>query len=202
MPPTPNGPLRRNDGDDPRISLLRDGAPSEILSRLVETDALGLEARASNARDQGAWLLDVRRLHLRAAARVAFEARRRPIEEPLDTWLDRCVESAVRELLSEQYEEELALTSVVESDDVEFYRRIAHAMEIEVELARLVCARANALPVDQRRIFDALILQRRSVEELTRLGWGPPAKLLELLEQAVIVITHSIERRPERRRET
>lgn len=202
MPPTPNGPPRRNDGDDPRIAILRDGTPSEILARLVETDSLGLEARAKDARERGAWLLAVERLRLRGAARVAFEARRRPSEEPLDRWIDRCVDSAVRELLSEQHEEELALTPVSESADAEFYRRIATAMEIELELARLVCARANALPYDRRRVFDALIVQRRTVDDLTRLGWGQPARLLELLEQAVLVITHSIDRRPNGRRET
>ncbi|MCE9593636.1 MAG: hypothetical protein K8S98_05535 [Planctomycetes bacterium] len=113
----------------------------------------------------------------------------------MDVWLDARVATAIEEMLGEQAEEEFALRPVDESPDGEYYRGIATAMQIEADLGRLVCARANRLPLDRRRVFYAFAIERRTVEECSALGWGNHDRLLELFSQAVVAITGSLDRK-------
>ncbi|MBI5434547.1 MAG: hypothetical protein HZA52_17080 [Planctomycetes bacterium] len=179
--------------DDPRIELLRDGSPREILARLAEGDPLGIRRLAAELVARGAWLIDAERLSHRALARIAFEARRRAPNVALDPWLELQLETAAHELNEEQREELFARRPIETSPDVEFYRTLADAMQVDIGLVRVVCVRANRLPEDRRRVFHALAVRRLSVDDCVRAGLGSERRVLELFAQATLAITATLE---------
>lgn len=193
---SPNSPSDRDPHEEARrIEFLRDGRPSEILGRLVESDPLALRPRSRTRLAALGHVLPEERLALRAMARVAFEARRRPRDVGLDVWLDGCVDVSIRELIDEQLAEERALEPIEASRDADFYRALGGALSIEPGLARLACVRLNGLTRDRRQVFHALAIERATLEQCVARGLGSESRVLELFHQAVLQITRAFESR-------
>ncbi|MGK0218543.1 MAG: hypothetical protein ACI9HE_002037 [Planctomycetota bacterium] len=82
--------------------LLLRGTPAQILERIAKNDPLGLRARVAAVLERRCLLLDPDRLLLLAMADVARFACRWGGVPGLATWLERQVDGAVDQLLSEE----------------------------------------------------------------------------------------------------
>lgn len=138
-PPRPRGGFAGSE------SLVAD-SPREVLHRLLDGDPLGIEDRCRTRLRQKAFFLNPERLFQRALARVSFAAVDYSGKPSLGRWLDGCVDLALEDLRSEQYEEEFHKLPPEESDDGAFYAHFAHRTGIEVPLTRLACLALNNLP--------------------------------------------------------
>lgn len=122
-------------------------------------------------------------------ARVAFEARRRDAGLSLDAWLDACALHASKELIEEQFEEERRRVPLSESPDGGYYEALGARAGIDPALARATCVRVNGLPIGDRRVFFALVVERVSVEECVRRGLGSEDSVLRTFRAAILSVT-------------
>lgn len=179
----------QDDSQDPRLALLRDGSPRDILGRLVEGDALSITPRAGAICVNRGLLLNRERLALRGMSRVAFEARRRDTTHTLDAWIDDCVATAARELVDEQFEEERSQVMIEESPDADYYRALGAHLGIDPELARTTCVRIHSLAERDRRVFYALAIERVTPKDCTQRGLGSEAAVLDSFRAAILSVT-------------
>lgn len=170
-----------SDSEDP-LARFRGLTIHEALRALLESDPLGLAARADHALRSRALFLDPQRLVNRLVARVAFELELRDGSE-FEPWVDGLTRQSLEELLEEQQAEEARGLPNAQSDDREYYRELAAATEIDIELVRLVCVTLNELDESHRRAFRALAVERKSLDDCVRDGLGSRERLEECFRE-------------------
>lgn len=168
-------------------------SPREVLHRLLDGDPLGIQDRCRTRLRQKAFFLNPERLFLRALARVSFAAVDYSGKPSLGRWLDGCVDLALEDLRSEQYEEEFHDLPPEESDDGAFYAQFAHRTGIELPLARLACLALNNLPPETRLAFQAVGMEGKSVHRYVAEGHGPPDRVRQLLRHAALSVLLALE---------
>lgn len=89
---------------DPLSDLLRLRSPREILRRLADGDPLEIEARVVEVLRESGWLVDPRRLTLRAMACTAYAAPDYRGKPELSRWLRNRIEDALQQMLEEEVE--------------------------------------------------------------------------------------------------
>lgn len=172
------GPAESNgssDSEDP-LARFRGLTIRETLHALLESDPLGLAARAERALGATALFLDPQRVLHRVAARVAFELELRDGAD-FERWLEVLTTQSLGELLEEQRSEEARGIPNSQSEDGGYYAEFADATGIDVELVRLVCITVNNLDEPYRRAFRALAVERRSIDACVRDGLGTANQL-------------------------
>jgi hypothetical protein len=169
--------------EDP-LSRFRGLTIHEALRAMLESDPLRLAPRIVGRIASRALYLDPKRAAIRLAARVAFELELHDGSTTIDAWLDELAETSLRELLEEQVIEESNGTASAHSKDAEWYRTLAHATGMDVELVRLVCITLNRLESTHRRAFRALAVERQSLDACARTGLGTRPELERWFSEA------------------
>ena len=173
--------------------VLRGRSPREILARLVEGDPLEIEARCRERIETLALLVDLQRLHLRTAARVAHAAPSWRGEPPISEWLADRIEVSMRELIREDFEAERSGIPPEKPWDPR-YAFVSEALGVEPALARRACVAFNKLPLEVRCVYFAVAVQGKTVNRHVAEGHGPPEKARAQLKMAVQAISKAIGR--------
>lgn len=170
---------------------LAGGTPREVLARIVQGDPLELRKRVARKLRSEALLYDADRVQLRVLARCARGAPAYRGRPDLETWLERQVDDALRDLLREDDERSAAASSAIRkaarrtnggssTEEATRVRRDAApgTSGALVELARPLgldpasleqaCQAFNRLPVADRRAFFLLVLEARDLDQLAR----------------------------------
>ena len=155
---------------------LAGGTPEELVERLVRTDPFDLRVACRRELTDRALLLDEARLFMRSTARMALEARTYAGHPPLVVWVDQIVEASIRALLREDRESsERGLLPDSAWDPAS--QGLLEVLPIEPSMARSVCVVFNALHVQDRRIFQALVLAGQSLDDCSARTGLPPQHL-------------------------
>jgi len=167
--------------------LLEPASPRERLARLLHGDPLGLEERARRHLAERALLLDPERLFLRAVARVAFAAARRPDGEAEGDWLATQMERAAADLGDEDRaaDREGAQPEPGEAR----YAFLAEALGVEPSVARRACVVFNELPLRVRRAWWLAVVERRPLERCVTEGPGTPEQVRADLRRALVTLS-------------
>jgi len=189
-----NGKAARRELARRALELFADGSPREILNRLCDGDPLGLEARTAKRAARDALFVDRERLSRRAFARVAYSACDFRSNVSLDPWIEARLKEAARDLLEEQQDEELRGISVHESMDAQYYGSFARDAGMEVGLARAACVALNRLPVETRRAFHALVVERLTIVACVERGLGTEEQVEEHVRRAIRAIEAAVHR--------
>jgi hypothetical protein len=136
------------------------------MMRLLDGDPLGLQDRGIERRDELAYLISTDRILLRSAARTAYGACVYGVSEPLDDWLQGCIDEGIHGILADEQTEHRRGVPV-EEDEEHYYHPVMDLLDISVEEARGICIQFNALPLDARAAYFRFS-RRRTLLEQTR----------------------------------
>ena len=149
--------------------------PRELLEKLVKSDPLELRRLCREHLSSSALLLDEGRLFLRATASVAHDAPRFDASTPLEDWLRDAVAGAAERLIVEDQESYESGIPPLESWDP-VSPSLLERLPIEPRLARGVAVTFNRLPIEERRVFYALVIEGESLEACAqRTGRSAPS---------------------------
>ncbi|MBI5433292.1 MAG: hypothetical protein HZA52_10725 [Planctomycetes bacterium] len=137
----------------------------EVLARLMHDDPLGLRARVAARLAERAYLLDVDRALLRSFARTARAALGYRGDPELDAWLDERIDEAVADLLSEDHEAERS-GAALDDRQATVFSTLGRPLGLAPAELRAACVQFNRLPPADRRAFQALVIQGRTLDEL------------------------------------
>lgn len=160
----------------PGQEILGLGSSRAILARLVDGDPFEIGARCVERLRSEAVLLSLKRVHLRAVARVAYAAPRYHGKPPLTQWLNQRIDESLREVMNEVREDERGGVPAVASSEP-LYPYVAAAFGIEPALARRACIAFNELPIATRRAFFAVVVERKTISRYVAEGNGPPSQV-------------------------
>ncbi len=180
--------------DWPGRALLGRRNAREVISRLTDGDPLEIRARCIARIEHHARFIDVRRLQLRAVARIAHAAPRYSGEPALDPWLEERIDAAIEDLLNEDAEEDRSDIPATEPWDPR-YAFVSETLGIEPALARRACIAFNDLPTDVRRAYFATVVAKKTIHRYVAEGNGPPEKVKGQLQRVLDAIRAAIEPR-------
>ena len=172
----------------PGCELLSGGSPREVLHRIHDGDPLGLLRRSQDRLVRRAILMDVARVFPVAVASVAHAAPRYHGEPPLDEWLDRCIDRAVRSLVDRDNEEERSGIPPTPPFDSHLVR-MSQILGVEAPLARWATVVFHHLPTPTRRAFYAVAFQGKTIHRWVAEGHGPPQTARERITHAMGMIS-------------
>jgi hypothetical protein len=162
--------------------------PQEVLHRLLDGDPLQLGDRCRVHLRRRAFFLNVERLFFKAVARTSFAAMSYAGRPPLDPWLDACIDRAIEDMRSEQYDEEFRSLPPALSEDQAFYLAFAQKTGIEMGLSRLACLALNSLPQESRLAFQAVGIEGKTIHRYVAEGNGPPERIRSLLRTVALSV--------------
>ncbi len=183
-------------GDYPGHAILGARSPSVVLARLIDGDPLEIEARCKARITEHALLLALRRVHLRAVARVAHRAPRYRGTPGLDEWMNMRIDEAIHDLVEEDAEEELSGLPPSEPWDPR-YAFVSEALGMEPALARRACFAFNRLPHEVRRTYFAIAIEGKTIHRYVAEGNGPPNKVIEDLNRALRALGQQLGPKPD-----
>ena len=170
-----------------RLRELLEGTGEEIAVRLGEGDPLGLGPIAMVRLREEGYLLSPDRVHLRLAARIAFEAAKIGDQRKLRRWLHRGVPKVLRELLRE--DEEANRLGVCDAEQLQRnWAWLAKLLRIEPEIARAAAVSFNRLGKGIRTAFFDTVLLRRPASvyaELHGVGVDEVQERVRLAAEAI-----------------
>ena len=140
-------------------ALLLGASPQEVLARIATGDPLRLRPAVVEHLRQRYQLLDASRVHLRCLALCAREACRYQGTPSLEEWLLARVNEAVEHVLDEDPPDD--------SDDGA-WAPLAEPLGLDPGDAREACRVFNHLPMDQRRSFFRLVIEREEPGRVAR----------------------------------
>lgn len=138
-------------------ALLLGASPREVLARITTNDPLRLRPAVVERLRQRYQLLDAGRVHLRCLALCAREACRYQGEPPLDEWLSARVDDAVEQILNEDPSE---------GSDAGAWGPLAEPLDLDPGDARVACSVFNNLPIEERRAFFRLVIEREEPDRV------------------------------------
>jgi len=172
----------------PGCELLSGGSPREVLHRIHDGDPLGMVRRCQDRLIRRAILMDVARVFPVAIACVAHAAPRYRGEPPLDEWLERCIDRAVRSLIDRDTEEERSGIPPTPPFDSHLVR-MSQILGVEAPLARWATVVFHHLPTPTRRAFHAVAFQGKTIHRWVAEGHGPPHVVRERITHAMGMIS-------------
>jgi hypothetical protein len=128
-----------------------------VLARIATDDPLRLRPAVVERLRQRCQLLDASQVHLRCIALCARAACRYQGTPSLKEWLLERLDEAIEQLLAED--------PAVETDDGA-WAPLASPLGLDPRTARLACGVFNQLPMDQRRAFFRLVIEREVPEHV------------------------------------
>lgn len=150
--------------------------PGELIELFSHADPLRLFERSARYLWEEALLVEPERIAYHLAARVAAMASLRPRAMSLDAWLLDCLAFVARDLVTRDREDERLGQPVVDPWGAR-QQFICEAIGCPLDDARRRCVAFNGLSRGVRKIFFALVMERRSVEECLEMGLGPGERL-------------------------
>ena len=138
-------------------ALLLGATPREVLARIATDDPLRLRPAVVERLRREHQLLDAGRVHLRCLALCAREACRYLGTPPLKEWLSARVDEAVQQVLDEDPGED---------PDDGAWTPLAEPLGLDPADARASCSVFNHLPLDQRRAFFRLVIEREDPQQV------------------------------------
>jgi hypothetical protein len=181
--PTPD-PAARPHGDAVWREVLGSGSPREVLARLIDGDPLDLVERCQQRLERQALLLELKRLHLRSAARVARRAAEYNGTPELDVWLGEVIRRSLKELIAEDVAA-LASNALTGPTSDERILAIAQFLGIEPALALRGCTTFNQAPYETRCAFHAIVMGGVSVADWCRENQMPETKAKSHIRRAL-----------------
>ncbi len=175
---------RDSASDFPGRAILGARSSREVLARLLDGDPLEIDARCRERIVARALMLALRRVYLRAVARIAHQGPRYLGVPGLDVWLTQRIDESLDDLIAEDREEELSGVPPTSPWDPRF-AFVSETLGIEPALARRACLCFNMLPDEVRRTYFAIAVERKSLHRYVAEGHGPPARVREQLDQAL-----------------
>jgi len=172
----------------PHSELLVAEQPREVLHRLLDGDPLELADRCRIRLRERALFLNVERLFFKAVARTSFAAMSYAGRPRLETWLERCIDQAIEDMRTEQYDEEFRSLPPSLSEDEPFYTAFAKKTGVEPGLSRLACLALNNLPPESRRAFQAVAIEGKTIHRYVAEGHGPPDRVQDLLRSVALSV--------------
>ena len=136
----------------------------EVLEKLYRGDPLELLPRARERVRAQAVMLGGDSLFMRTVARLAQAAHGYRGLPALDEWIAERMDGALRDLLVEDRENELAGVPFSAQSDPR-YRFLTDALGIEAGQTRRACNEFNALPKDIRQTFLAVFVDSQSIRD-------------------------------------
>lgn len=161
---------------------------SQILARVLDGDPLQVEDRCRARVDHLALLLDVERVVQCAMANIAYFGRRYRGSPPFELWMRQRVEAGIERVLEDEQESERTLMNFAPPSMV--HLSLAHALGLDVHLARRASVVVNSLPLTVRRVFRAVVLQRQPIEALPDDPFGDALQRERRLRTALNSIAH------------
>jgi len=161
-------------------ALLLGASPQEVLARIATDDRLQLRPAVVERLRQRCQLLDASQVHLRCLALCAREACRYQGTPSLSEWLSDRVDEAIQQILTED-------PSAGADDGA--WASLAAPLGLDPRDARLACGVFNQLPIDQRRAFYRLVIER---EQPGHVSGDLGVELDDLLNSAKSAIEHLI----------
>ena len=170
----------------PGSEFLRQRTPKQVLARIVEGDPLGVRGRCMERLRSRALLLSLDRLVLRSMARAARAAMAYRGHPQLASWLNARIDAAIRDLISEDRENERAGLLHNEPGEPEdpHYAFVSEALGVDPALARRVCVVYNDLSELQRQAFWAVVMEKKTIHRYAAEGHGPPDQIRQALVDA------------------
>lgn len=164
-------------------TLLSGASPREVLARLMAKDVLELRRRIAELLAERCYLLDADAVFLRAVARVARFSTRYRGDPPLDAWLRGQLDDAIGDCLERAHE---APTNTVDVDaPASAFTELARPLGLDPTRMRAVCATFNALPLDERAAFFALVLDQQPLEASAASGGRAPTEWARCARRAL-----------------
>jgi hypothetical protein len=173
--------------DFPGRAILSAPNSREVLARLMDGDPLEIDARCRERILSRALMLALRRVYLRAVARIAHQGPRYRGVPELDVWLAARIDEALDDLLAEDREEELSGVPPTSPWDPRF-AFISETLGIEPALARRACLSFNVLPDEVRHAYFSIAVEGKSLHRYVAEGNGPPSRVREHLNQALAAL--------------
>ena len=161
-------------------ALLLGASPQEVLARIATDDPLQLRPAVVERLRQRCQLLDASQVHLRCIALCARAACRYQGTPSLKEWLFERLDEAIEQLIAEDL--------AVEAGDGA-WAPLAAPLGLDPRAARLACDVFNQLPIEQRRAFFRLVIER---EEPGHVALDLEVEAEELLASAKSALEHLI----------
>jgi hypothetical protein len=147
--------------------VLGAGTPREVLARLVDGDPLRIGPRCQERLASQRLLMDLRRLHLRAVAHVARNARSYRGAPVLDVWLAEQVRRSVKELLDED-RQRLREDPPETGPGDPWLQGVGRILGVDPALVARGCAMFNLAPYPIRSAFFGIVLAGEEIGEWAR----------------------------------
>jgi hypothetical protein len=173
--------------DFPGRDLFASGDPMKILARLHTDDPLELWPRCAEWIEQQSVLMQPDRLYLRVVARLAYAGPTYRGQPPLTAWIAERMAVSLRELLSDDLQEERRELPIGLEEDPR-YVFLSKTLGIEIGLAPRVCNRLNSLPLEQRAVFAGVLVQGKGIQGYATASGLEPEQVKSLLQRAIRAI--------------
>lgn len=170
----------------PGERLLAGSSPREILARLSNGDPLEIAHRATQRLRGQAYLLDLSLVRNRSLARTAYAAFLYRGDPPLEEFLERCIDRALRELIDEDRADVREGAEVGEEDAR--CAIVAERFGVDAPTARRACLAFNELPHDVRATWYGLEVEGKSFHRIVAEGLGPPERARANLRRALTTL--------------
>ena len=164
------------------------GSVQTIVFHLMDGDPLELRQRCAERLSARRLVIHPDRLCMRAVVRVALLAMLQGPPRSLEEFVRRRIDFSIRELLLDDYTEELAGRPIPE-DDLVYYLVMADAFGVELPLARRAALHFDVAPEAVRRTLWALCLEGKSLAQAAAEGLGAEVELERHLRQGLGVLS-------------
>jgi hypothetical protein len=168
------------------LALLRAPNAREVLRRLVQGDPLRVEERVRARIDALALLVEFEPVVQATMANIAYFAARYRGRPEFESWMAQRVEAGIERVL--ENEAELDRTQRSFDTPTELHVRIGGALGMNPRLVRPALVVFNSLPLRVRRVFQAVVVERRALDSLPLERFGP----LEVRERRLRAALESI----------
>ena len=163
--------------------------PQEVLRRLVDHDALHLQAAVQPRLNARALILDPERVFVRTAARVAYRAvtEAEPSPGKVAEWFARRLDEAIDDCLRQDGQR--AARDEYSAEIFDQHAQFHWTFMVPAREVLRAAVAFNGLPFESRRSFFALLIERRSVDDCVAEGLGPRERLRERVLAALDAAT-------------
>jgi hypothetical protein len=168
------------------LALLRAPSAREVLRNLVQGDPLRVEERVRARIEALAVLVELEPVVQATMANIAYFAGRYRGRPDFERWLAQRVEAGIERVLEDEAEADRTLRSF--DPPTELHLRIGGALGMNPRLVRPALVVFNSLPLRVRRVFQAVVVEHRSLDSLPLERFGA----LEVRERRLRTALESI----------
>ena len=167
--------------------------PRQLLARILDGDPLDLELRCELRRDETCFLISVKRLYRKSAARIAHGGCRYTGKPPIEEWIGKCIDQSIRDILDEDESgDRRKLPIKVKAH----YELLSEELGFTPELSRAAHVCFNLLEENCRAAYFALCVHGLSLEEYAAKVGETPKQIQKAVSEAAGVVLEFLCRFP------